>query len=84
MLRRIVGPKGQVVIPESMRRALGIKPGSNVILEMREEEVVIRPELKPREFVEYYTKTYAKKLRKGVDVKKIIVSEGMERFGLSG
>lgn len=84
MPKRTVGSKGQVVIPESIRKALGIKPGSNVILEISNGEIVIRPELKPSEFVEYYTRTCAKKLRKGVDVNKVIVREGMERFGLSG
>lgn len=83
MTRRIVGPKGQVVIPDSMRQALGIKPGSKVVFEIRDEEIVIRPDLKPNEFVENYTKTYAKKLRKEVDVKKVIEEEVAERIGLS-
>ncbi len=83
MTRRTVGPKGQVVIPDSMRQALGIKPGSKVVFEIRDEEIVIRPDLKPNEFVENYTKTYAKKLRKEVDVKKVIEEEVAERIGLS-
>ena len=83
MTRRIVGPKGQVVIPDHMRQALGIKPGSKVVFEIRDEEVVIRPDLKPSEFVENYTKTYARKLRKEVDLKKVIEEEVAERIGLS-
>ncbi len=83
MTRRTVGPKGQVVIPDSMRQALGIKPGSKVVFEIRDEEIVIRPDLKPNEFVENYTKTYSKKLRKEVDVKKVIEEEVAERIGLS-
>jgi len=66
-----------------MRQALGIKPGSKVVFEIRGEEMVIRPDLKPSEFVENYTKTYAKKLRKEVDVKKVIEEEVAERIGLS-
>ena len=83
MTRRIVGPKGQVVIPDSIRQALGIKPGSKVVFEIRDEEIVIRPDLKPSEFVANYTKTYAKKLRREVDVKKVIEEEVAERIGLS-
>ncbi len=83
MTRRTVGPKGQVVIPDSIRQALGIKPGSKVVFEIRDEEIVIRPDLKPGEFVENYTKTYSKKLRKEVDVKKVIEEEVAERIGLS-
>jgi AbrB family looped-hinge helix DNA binding protein len=83
MTRRIVGPKGQVVIPDSIRKALGIKPGSKVAFEVRDEKIVITPDLKPSEFIENYTRTYAKKLRKQVDVKKVIEEEVAERIGLS-
>ncbi len=83
MTRRIVGPKGQVVIPDSIRQALGIKPGSKVVFEIRGDEIIIRSDLKPSEFVENYTRTYAKKLRKEVDVKKVIEEEVAERIGLS-
>ena len=37
-----VGPKGQVVIPKRMREALGIKPGVEVTLELRENEIIIK------------------------------------------
>lgn len=83
MTARIVGPKGQVVIPDSMRRALGIKPGSKIVFEIRGDELIIRSDLKPAEFIENYTRTYAKKLRKEVDVKKVIEEEVAERIGLS-
>jgi len=83
MPRRTVGPKGQIVIPDSIRKAFGIKPGSSVIIELKDEEIVIRPDLKPDEFIEYYTRTYTKKLRKDIDVKKVIEEEVPGRFGLS-
>ena len=83
MKRRIVGHKGQIVIPDEIRRILGIKPGTKVVFETRNDEIVIKPDLKPEEFVEYYIKTYATKLRKKVDLKKIIEEEVSERIGLS-
>ncbi len=52
-----IGPKGQVVIPKRMRDALGIKPGVDVTLEIREDEIIIR---KPRiegNYTEYFTAT---------------------------
>jgi AbrB family looped-hinge helix DNA binding protein len=37
-----VGPKGQVVIPKTIRDELGIVPGDEVDVERRQSEVVIR------------------------------------------
>jgi len=36
-----VGPKGQVVIPRAIRKALKISPGSKVIVKLLEERVII-------------------------------------------
>lgn len=83
MNRRTVGPKGQIVIPEEIRRALGIKPGMRVLFEVRDDEIVVKPDLKPSEFVEHYSRTYGKKLKKEVDLKRIIEEEVVERIGVS-
>jgi len=36
-----VGPKGQVIIPRAMRKALKISPGSRVIVKLLDERVII-------------------------------------------
>jgi len=36
-----VGPKGQVVIPKAVRKALKISPGSKVVVKLVEEQVII-------------------------------------------
>ena len=36
-----VGPKGQVVIPKAMRKALKIGPGSRVVVRLNGEQVII-------------------------------------------
>ena len=47
MPKRNVGPKGQVVIPKQMRDALGLKPGVEITLELRDKEIVIKkPEVR--------------------------------------
>jgi len=37
-----VGPKGQVVIPRALRKALRIHPGSRVIFRLEGDRVVLR------------------------------------------
>jgi len=82
MPRRNVGPKGQVVIPKQMRDALGLKPGVEVILEVRGDEVVIsRPKIEGS-YTEYYAATHASKLKKSVGIKEIIAEEVERRHGL--
>ena len=36
-----VGPKGQIVIPNAMRRALKIAPGSKVLVTLEDGKVII-------------------------------------------
>ena len=39
----VVTTKGQVVIPAKIRRSLGIKPGTRLVFEKRNNTIVIRP-----------------------------------------
>jgi len=41
----IVSSKGQVTLPAAMRAKLGLVPGSHIQFLLREQELVIRPEL---------------------------------------
>jgi AbrB family looped-hinge helix DNA binding protein len=36
-----VGPKGQVVIPRTMRKALKIEPGSKVLFRLEEDTLIL-------------------------------------------
>jgi AbrB family looped-hinge helix DNA binding protein len=72
MPRKNVGPKGQVVIPKRMRDTLGLKPGVEVILEMRDQEIVIKKPQVRGSYTEYFITTSSPKLKKPIDVKKII------------
>ncbi|WP_276935578.1 AbrB/MazE/SpoVT family DNA-binding domain-containing protein [Ferroplasma acidiphilum] len=67
-----VGPKGQVVIPKEIREKIGIKEYSEVIVDILDDSVVIR-KIKPESvsYVDFYSSTYSKKLKKKIDIKKI-------------
>jgi AbrB family looped-hinge helix DNA binding protein len=81
--RSKVGPKGQVVIPKEIRDKAGIRPGSQVLVEMSGDDVLIKRSPMPTEsYVDYYVTTYSKKLKRKIDVKKIIEEEEIERARL--
>jgi AbrB family looped-hinge helix DNA binding protein len=71
--RARIGPKGQVTIPKEIRIKTGITEYSEVIIETRDNSIVIR-KIKPESlsYVDFYTSTYAKKLKEREDFKKII------------
>jgi AbrB family looped-hinge helix DNA binding protein len=79
MPRRNVGPKGQVVIPKQLRDVLGLKPGVEVILEIRGDEIVISKPKIEGSYTEYYTSTHVSKLKKTINIKKTIEDEVAQR-----
>lgn len=70
-IKRTVGEKGQIVVPKDIREHLGIKPGSEVVFEVKEKEIVIKPAKSPKEIVEEFCSIVPKKLRKNINTKKI-------------
>jgi AbrB family looped-hinge helix DNA binding protein len=77
-----IGPKGQVVIPKRMRDALGIKPGVDVILEIRENEIVITKPKIEGNYTEYYSSTRTPKLEKPINIKEILSEEVSSRHAI--
>ena len=70
-----VGPKGQVVIPKRMRDALGLKPGVEVTLEVRGQEIVIKKSQVRGSYTEYFITTSSPKLMKRINIKELIAEE---------
>jgi AbrB family looped-hinge helix DNA binding protein len=77
-----VGPKGQVVIPKRIRDAVGLKPGVDVTIELRGDEIVITKPKIEGSYTEYYVSTHSPKLKAPVDIKKIISEEVATRHAL--
>ncbi len=70
IIKRKLGPKGQVVIPKDARELLHIKPGSEILIEILENQIIIRPATDAKDFLQKFIKT-PKKLDKKLDYKKL-------------
>lgn len=81
-IKRRVGPKGQIVIPKIVREALGIQAGDEIIIEVREKELLMKPDLDPEEFIDDFCSTGKKKLTRKIDLKKILEEEAEDRLVL--
>jgi AbrB family looped-hinge helix DNA binding protein len=46
IIKREIGEKGQVVIPKDIREYLGLNISLSIILEVRDNEVVLKKEIK--------------------------------------
>ncbi len=82
MSTKKIGPKGQVLIPNTIREALGLRPGVEVNIELKGDEIVItRPKIEGS-YTKFYLQTRTQKLTAPIDVKKIILEEDNERIGI--
>jgi AbrB family looped-hinge helix DNA binding protein len=82
MAKKRVGPKGQILIPKPMREAIGIKPGVDVVIELRDDEIVISKPKVEGSYTEYYASTSSPKLKKKVNIKELILEEVSKRHAL--
>jgi len=78
IIKRKVGPKGQVVIPKDIRDLLHIIPGSEIIIEFNGNEIIMYAAKNDENFLEHFTKT-PKKLKEKIDYKKLL-DEQYERY----
>jgi AbrB family looped-hinge helix DNA binding protein len=78
----MIGPKGQVVIPKDVRKHLGVKPGSEVIFEVRENEVAIKPSKAPGDVVNEYVSIVTSKLKNRIQLEQIIEEEVLEEIAI--
>ena len=82
MAKKCVGPKGQILIPKPMREAIGIKPGVDVVIELRDDEIIINKPNSEGNYTEYYPSTSSPKIKKNVNIKELILEEVSDRHAL--
>ncbi len=77
--RSIVGAKGQVVIPKEVRDMLNLKPGVEVVFEVKGGVAELRAA--PRGIEEFLNSVPKdRKLRRPIDLKKLILREVEEEW----
>ncbi|MGI0079911.1 MAG: AbrB/MazE/SpoVT family DNA-binding domain-containing protein [Nitrososphaerales archaeon] len=80
---RVVGPKGQVVIPKEIRERTGLREGVEVVVDTVDDQVVIKRSAPPTgTYVDYYVKTRARKLKRSVNIRNLLEEERLERARL--
>ena len=82
IVKRTIGPKGQVVIPKVVRKHLGVEPGSEVIFEVKENEIVIKPSRAPADIVDEYVSMVTSKLKNRIQLDQIIEEEAVEEIAI--
>ncbi|HEY0089132.1 MAG TPA: AbrB/MazE/SpoVT family DNA-binding domain-containing protein [Candidatus Lokiarchaeia archaeon] len=70
IIKRKVGPKGQVVIPKDIRDLLHIQPGSEILIEILDKEIIIRPSVDPEVYLKQFCTT-PKKLKEKINYKDL-------------
>ncbi|MCP8321986.1 MAG: AbrB/MazE/SpoVT family DNA-binding domain-containing protein [archaeon] len=80
-IKRTLSEKGQIVVPKDIREYLGLKPGSEIVFEIRDDEIVIKLKKDPKKFVEEFCDV-PKKLKKPIDVKKLLEKQIEEEYDI--
>ena len=80
-IQRKVGEKGQVVIPEQIRREAGIMAGSTVRFDYREGLIVVEPEKTDSERLKEFCNVIPPEKRRRFDIDKVFGQSYEERSG---
>lgn len=68
-MKREMGEKGQIVVPKDIRENFNMRPGTTIVFEVRDGEVVIKPEKSGEEFLKDFLDV--PKLKKPLTAKEI-------------
>ncbi len=85
LIKRTVGERGQVVLPKDIREQFGLRAGSEITFDARDDEIVVKPAQTPEEIVEEFCSSSRRIKIKGDSVKwikKRLDEQYEEEYGL--
>ncbi len=66
LVKRAIGERGQFVVPKDIREQLGLRPGTEVTVEVKGNEMVVKPAKSVDEFLkEFFTSSKTVKVKDG-------------------
>jgi len=74
IIRRKLGPKGQLLLPKDIRELLGVKPGEDIYIEVNNDEVRIRAATDLTHFLANFYDV-PKKLKEKINIEREIEEE---------
>ena len=74
IIKRKIGPKGQIVLPKDVRDILGVHPGDQIIMDVNDDRVIIQPKIDAENFLTQFL-SVPKKLDHKVDIEKLLDEE---------
>ena len=83
LVKRAIGERGQFVVPKDIREQLGLRPGTEVTVEVKGNEMVVKPAKTPEEFLkEFFTSSKRIKIKgDGAQwIKKVIDRQYEEEY----
>jgi AbrB family looped-hinge helix DNA binding protein len=67
----VVDKRGQITIPQEIRKKFGIEEGSILDFEVRGDEIIVKSKKSGKEFVEEWCSIVENKLKKPLDLRKL-------------
>ncbi len=84
--KRAIGERGQFVVPKDIREQLGLRAGTEVTVEVKGQEMVVKAAKTPEQIVEEFCNTSRKINIRGKGgakwIKKVIEEQYEEEYGL--
>ena len=83
--RRAIGERGQFVVPKDFREQLGLHPGTEVTVEVKGNEMVVKPAKTPEQLVEEFCNISSKRIhiKDGPKwIKKVLDEQYEEEYGI--
>ncbi len=85
LIKRVVGERGQVVLPKDIREQFGLRAGSEITFDARDDEIVVKPAKTPEEIVEEFCSISSKRIRikDGPKwIKRVLDEQYEEEYGI--